>query len=250
MLFKICLGIFIACILMLTVFLPQFKGDLGEIAVMRELNKLDSKNYKKIYDIKIKNPNARTKTCQIDHLILSKFGIFVIETKAYKGNIYGKEFSNKWIQYLGNKKYEFLNPLFQNYGHIKAVENILKYYYPNIKYFSILAFSGEANISKIKLKNANICKISNLSQTIKDLSKEKNLSNDDIKIIEKIIKENKSYQTDLAHVRDIKKFKKEESQKIRDMICPRCGGELVKRHGKYGEFLGCSNFPRCRFTYK
>lgn len=32
------------------------------------------------------------------------------------------------------------------------------------------------------------------------------------------------------------------------MDCPLCGSELVKRHGKYGEFYGCSNFPDCRYT--
>ncbi len=31
-------------------------------------------------------------------------------------------------------------------------------------------------------------------------------------------------------------------------VCPRCGGELVKRKGKFGEFFGCGNFPACRFT--
>ncbi len=32
--------------------------------------------------------------------------------------------------------------------------------------------------------------------------------------------------------------------------CPRCGGVLVRRNGKYGEFIGCSNFPKCRFTIR
>ena len=31
-------------------------------------------------------------------------------------------------------------------------------------------------------------------------------------------------------------------------ICPRCGGELKKRKGRFGEFLGCSNYPACRYT--
>lgn len=31
-------------------------------------------------------------------------------------------------------------------------------------------------------------------------------------------------------------------------LCPKCGGELKKRSGKFGEFFGCSNFPDCRFT--
>ncbi|MCR4681811.1 MAG: topoisomerase DNA-binding C4 zinc finger domain-containing protein [Clostridiales bacterium] len=35
-----------------------------------------------------------------------------------------------------------------------------------------------------------------------------------------------------------------------DNICPRCGGDLVLRHGKYGDFYGCSNYPECRFIKK
>ncbi len=31
-------------------------------------------------------------------------------------------------------------------------------------------------------------------------------------------------------------------------LCPRCGGELRKRNGKFGEFFGCSNYPACRYT--
>ena len=31
-------------------------------------------------------------------------------------------------------------------------------------------------------------------------------------------------------------------------ICPKCGHVLVVRRGKYGSFLGCSNYPRCHFT--
>lgn len=31
-------------------------------------------------------------------------------------------------------------------------------------------------------------------------------------------------------------------------VCPRCGGELVRRNGKYGPFYGCVKFPSCRFT--
>ncbi|MDE7157059.1 MAG: topoisomerase DNA-binding C4 zinc finger domain-containing protein [Lachnospiraceae bacterium] len=32
------------------------------------------------------------------------------------------------------------------------------------------------------------------------------------------------------------------------MLCPKCGGEMVRRNGMFGEFYGCSNFPKCRFT--
>ena len=35
-----------------------------------------------------------------------------------------------------------------------------------------------------------------------------------------------------------------------EILCPKCGLEMVKRSGKYGEFYGCSDFPRCRGTRK
>ena len=30
--------------------------------------------------------------------------------------------------------------------------------------------------------------------------------------------------------------------------CPECGGDLVYRNGRYGRFISCSNFPKCRYT--
>ena len=35
-----------------------------------------------------------------------------------------------------------------------------------------------------------------------------------------------------------------------DESCPECGGELVKRWGKHGPFVGCANYPRCRYIQK
>jgi len=31
-----------------------------------------------------------------------------------------------------------------------------------------------------------------------------------------------------------------------DKICPECGSMLVKKRGRFGEFLGCSNYPKCK----
>jgi DNA polymerase III epsilon subunit family exonuclease len=31
-------------------------------------------------------------------------------------------------------------------------------------------------------------------------------------------------------------------------VCPRCGGALKLRNGKFGEFWGCSGYPECRYT--
>lgn len=50
------------------------------------------------------------------------------------------------------------------------------------------------------------------------------------------------------HVSEIRQDTQERYIKIKNGICPRCGGTLIKRKGKYGSFLGCSNYPKCRFT--
>ncbi len=41
---------------------------------------------------------------------------------------------------------------------------------------------------------------------------------------------------------------KEKEQDTRTDICPQCEGILIKRKGKYGEFMGCSNYPKCKHT--
>lgn len=248
MLTEMLIGISIGCILLITVYRSKFKGDMGELVAAKFLNSLDKSEYKIIHDIKIKNPTRNTKTSQIDHLVVSKYGIFAIETKAYKGKIYGKEYSRNWSQYLGNKKYDFMNPVLQNYGHIKALESILDESYPDMKYFSVIAFSAEANLDKVEVKDAKICKISQVGKTIKALSNEEIIDDLDLDKVVKLIKENKSYQTNLSHTRDIKKIKKENQAKIKAGICPSCGGRLIERESKYGKFIGCSNFPKCRFT--
>jgi hypothetical protein len=62
---------------------------------------------------------------QIDHIVLSRFGVFVIETKNYKGWIFGDAKSKQWTQTLYRKKSKFQNPLRQNYKHVKAIQSFL-----------------------------------------------------------------------------------------------------------------------------
>lgn len=63
-------------------------------------------------------------TTQVDHVIVSRFGVFVIETKNHKGWVFGEERSRKWAQVIYRNKYQFLNPLRQNYKHLKAVQEV------------------------------------------------------------------------------------------------------------------------------
>lgn len=66
------------------------------------------------------------KTTEIDHLVISPYGIFCIETKSHSGSIYGGARSSEWKQYLAGQAYPFYNPLMQNYNHTKALRQLLE----------------------------------------------------------------------------------------------------------------------------
>lgn len=53
-------------------------------------------------------------------------------------------------------------------------------------------------------------------------------------------------------IKYIRLAEKESSEKyeINNKICPKCGGTLILRKGKYGKFYGCSNYPECKYTEK
>lgn len=102
----------------------MFKGWIGEKAVQFGMwMKLDGNIYKKFHNIIIKTADGTT---QIDHVLLSVYGIFVIETKNYKGWIYGGATQKQWTQVLFGKKSQFQNPLHQNYKHTKALSEYLR----------------------------------------------------------------------------------------------------------------------------
>ena len=130
----------IICVL-LKLYYPKFRGFMGEFWTKLELSKLPRDKYVVLNDILIKDEKG---THQIDHIVISNFGIFVIEMKNYYGLIKGKEFDNRWCQYLGKTKNYFVNPIHQNYGHIKSLSNLLNL---DDQYFiSIICFSNQAKI--------------------------------------------------------------------------------------------------------
>ena len=91
----------------------------GEVLVRNALiNQLPAKEWHLLNNITLKLENGTT---QIDHILVSRYGVFVIETKHYKGWIFGDEKSKQWTQVIYQIKHRFQNPLHQNYKHLKAV---------------------------------------------------------------------------------------------------------------------------------
>lgn len=216
---------------------------MGEFWVKLELRKLPKDKYVVLNDIMIKDEKG---THQIDHLVISKFGIFVIEMKNYYGLIKGKEFDNKWCQYLGKNKSYFINPIHQNFGHIKSLSNLLKL---DDKYFiSIICFSNQA---KVDVKSSSIVtQVDYLKDEI--LKYEELLVDNDIKELSNIIISNNIEDKFLRkqHMKDVCIKINNNRDLENNMICPKCGSELVERNSKYGKFIGCSNYPKCKYIKK
>lgn len=185
--------------------LPKIKGNLGEKQVTRILNKLDKNNYIVINDVILEKKDGLT---QIDHIVVSTYGIFTIETKNYKGKIYGGEFSNVWTQYIGGKKYEFMNPIKQNYAHEKALEELTKQ-----KIIPIVAISDNAEI-KVKSKKP-VVNFSKLMSTINNYQERCCEYIEAEEIATAIINANvSSKETRKEHIRMIEKKKSMEPQKL------------------------------------
>ncbi|KJG05949.1 DNA topoisomerase I [Photobacterium angustum] len=101
---------------------PWFKGRAGELIVHYRLKLLPAKHYKVLTNVTLPNENGTT---QIDHLVVSQYGIFVVETINIKGWIFGGTYQPIWQQALFNRSSVFKNPLHQNEKHIKTLQYLL-----------------------------------------------------------------------------------------------------------------------------
>jgi len=102
---------------------PFFKGFIGEVIInIVSTLFLDKNKYHLIKNVTLPTEDGTT---QIDHIIVSKYGIFVVETKNMKGWIFGGERQKMWTQTIFKHKAKFQNPLHQNYKHIKTIKNTL-----------------------------------------------------------------------------------------------------------------------------
>lgn len=121
----------------------KFKGYLGEKYIQFLLFYSFDKNYKIINNITLND--FLGSTTQIDHIILSPYGIFVLETKNYGGLIYANKYDKKWVQNINSKDYYFQNPIHQNYKHIKVLEKLLTNHINLNKIYSLVIFSKRSS---------------------------------------------------------------------------------------------------------
>lgn len=240
------LWIFIALTLLssiYTLFLPKIKGYLGEKAVARHLSNLPDDKYIPLNNIMLNTDHGLT---QIDHVVLSIYGIFVIETKNYSGWITGNEYSDKWVKNMYGTKYKFRNPIKQNYGHTMALMQTLKITDKDC-FIPIVVFTNSAEL-KLNTKSLVIY-LHELDNCILAFHT-RIFSFQQISSYAQILTSSNvdSKESRKSHVNTIRNNVWLQQAQIKSGLCPKCGGNLVLRKGQYGRFYGCSNYPKCKFT--
>lgn len=239
---------------------PEHKGKQGEQRVCSILSHLPEE-YHVLNDIVLKTEKGTT---QIDHVVVSKYGIFAIETKNYRGEIYGDDERKEWTQiittdvtyakkwwktYTYVTKNYFYNPVKQSLGHAFRIKELLTEF-PSIKVIPIVVFAGDAILRNVR-SNHHVIYEDRLLEIIYSYET-CYLTDNDVQTALEIFNKNNVRETvsDRQHVENIRKAAREVNATINSGICPKCGGHLVERHGKYGTFYGCSNYPHCRFIVR
>jgi len=221
------------------------KGKQGEKQVATRLARLPRDRFKILNDLILQSGGYST---QIDHVVVSIYGIFVIETKYYQGDIYGGENSEYWTQNIYGHKYQLRNPLWQNQAHIKAIRKAIGDT-GKIPIYNIVAFSAQASlhvssslpvlywqsvVPYIKRYDQQVISESKAEEIYSTLSK--------ANVTDKKLRK--------GHLKSVQQSKQKRDAAVANGKCPRCGGTLVLRESRYGRFYGCSNYPRCNYILK
>lgn len=220
-----------------------FKGVCGEALVKAAARfRLPAETYKPIHNVTLPTPDGST---QIDHIFVSRFGIFVVETKYMKGWIFGDEHQTQWTQKIYRKSFKFQNPLRQNYKHVKALEKALDV--PAEVIHSVVVFTGSAKVKTRMPKNVTsgggyVTYIKSFQKVV--------LSDAEVQEAFTKIQSGRLAPTRENHREHVARLKT-RSDPNAQRKCPKCGSSMVLRTSKRGknagnQFWGCSGYPKCR----
>jgi restriction system protein len=220
--------------------LPEVRGWIGEKTTSVGMSLfLGEEIYRRIDNLIVP---SRGGTTRIDHILVSTYGIFVIETKNMKGWIFGSAEDDRWTQVLFGRKHQFQNPLKQNYRHTRSLAEYL--HLDHRVFHSVVWFIGDCTFKTEMPENVLD---SGLSAYIEQFS-ERRLTEQQVAEIERTLRALKEnpVATKSEHLRSL--LDRHESR----TGCPRCGAPLEQRIAKKGPragkpFLGCSRYPACEY---
>ena len=207
---------------------------------------LPSATYVRFHDVMLPTPDGTT---QIDHVFVSRSGVFVVETKNMAGWVFGSERDRRWTQVLpGGRKTSFQNPLRQNYRHVKAVEAGLEGLdLPPSVVRSVVVFVGDAELKTALPENVTIGM--GFVRHVKSFTRPVMSEAAVLEVCDALAtaRVDGSMAARRAHIRGLRsRADPGVAQK-----CPRCGRDMVLRTSRRGRnagrrFWGCSGFPSCR----
>lgn len=223
---------------------PWFKGHLGEFAVNLAIKlRLDKETYHLIKNVTLPTEDGST---QIDHVIVSVYGVFTVETKNMKGWIFGGQQQKNWTQKIYRRNHSFQNPLHQNYKHTRTLQSLLGLNDEQI--FSVIAFVGDATFKtpmpeNVTLGNGFLRYIKARTTPV--------LTPEQVQTIIDSIEGGRlarSFKTNREHVAHVKSI---VAEKAGAPACPKCGSTMVSRAVKRGAnagstIWGCPRYPACR----
>ncbi len=258
-------------------------GQRGERIVAKELSKLKKKDTIIINDLLLPTSNGRTS--QIDHVVISTRGIFVIETKNHSGRISGGEHAQYWQQHFSTQTRTLYNPLLQNRSHLRAIRRLFpkldadlfttmvvftEAWRLDIKAEEIIierTFLPDRHIKRTLIPQERVKKrwwrpgkevlldeykiVTRIDGMLNEIERRPRIIDRDSlrRIAEKLASANVTDSTSRKeHTQYAKQTSKSVIMEIQKGKCPRCGGQLILRKGQGGDFVGCTNYPGCRFT--
>lgn len=202
---------------------------------------LDKSTYFSLNNITLSTANGTT---QIDHVIVSKYGIFVIEAKNIDGWIFGDPKSPQWTIVKPGRKFKMQNPMHQNYRHVKAIVEFL--YIEDRKIHSMVMFWGECEFKTDMPRNV----ISKGYATYIKSFRDELFTDQEVAEIVDALRSGalpKTWATRKVHLESLK------TRHSSTTVCPKCASPLVLRTSKSGaaassKFYGCTAYPKCRHT--
>ena len=193
-----------------------FKGMIGEAMVNISARfLLDREKYHLIKNVTLPVDDGTT---QIDHIIVSKFGIFVIETKNMTGWIFGGANQKTWTQKIYKHTLKFQNPLHQNYKHTKALEAMLGL--DGSVIHSVIVFVGDSTF-KTQMPE-NVTEAGGYIRYIKSRTQVV-LNDQQIKSTIECIRTGRRPASLKTHFEHVKHVKSIVAEKVNQSVCPKCG---------------------------
>ena len=225
---------------------PRLKGFLGEAVInIRIRRDLDPNFYHLIPNVTLPTPEGTT---QIDHVIVSRYGIVVLEAKAYKGWIFGGEHESQWTQTIYKRKERFQNPLRQNYKHTRTLSDLTGI--PHEYFKSLVVFAGEAEFKSPM--PANVVHLQGFTPYIKSHTTPI-IQDEQVPEVTAAIQEwagTVSDEQKRRHVKNLRENHRLAPSEPGAPTCPFCHAGIILRTRKKdgGRFWGCLGYPACKGT--